>query len=51
LIFSHCKRTGSIRNFKRGAADKAGWHGPNVRHERRLWAGAASSKTSARWRG
>lgn len=23
----------------------------NVRHERRLWAGAASSKTSARWRG
>jgi hypothetical protein len=24
---------------------------PNVRHERRLWAGAASSKTSARWRG
>jgi hypothetical protein len=41
LIFSHCKRTGSIRNFKRGAADKAGLHGPNVGVERQLLAGCA----------
>jgi hypothetical protein len=52
LIFSHCKRTGSIRNFKRGAADKAGGlHGPNVRVERRLADGAAGGKVSARTRG
>jgi hypothetical protein len=51
LIFWHRKWTSLCRTFKRGTTDRAGLHGPNVRHERRLAAGAAGGKTSARWRG